>query len=71
MTQSNHDVVNKTKINSCYTSGLVKLNFGDKIQIRDHGFHRNVTLEPSQSFFGLVKINLHPIENTEAESVEI
>lgn len=73
MTQTNHDVSNKLKINSCYTSGLINLNVGDKIQIKDHGYHRNVTLEPSKSFFGLVKINIHPIEhfNKEAESIEI
>jgi hypothetical protein len=71
MTQLNHNVAHKPKTNSCYTSGLVKLKSGDVLKIEDHGYHRDVMLEPSQSFFGLVKINLLPIENTEIESVEI
>jgi TNF(Tumour Necrosis Factor) family len=63
-TQQNQDF----KTNSCYTSGLIHLNNGDKVRLRDIGHHRSVLLEPSKSYFGLIKINLMP---TSTESTEI
>lgn len=65
-----HTTSKVTKTNTCYTSGLIHLKSGDKIKIRDLGNHRTVMLEPSRSFFGLVKINLVPmaVESSEVES---
>lgn len=65
-----HTTSRVTKTNSCYTSGLIHLKHGDKIQLRDIGNHRSVLLEPSKSFFGLIKINLMPsaAESSEVES---
>lgn len=65
-----HTTSRVTKTNSCYTSGLIHLKQGDRIQLRDIGNHRSVMLEPSKSFFGLIKINLMPAaaESSEVES---
>lgn len=61
----------KPKTNSCYTSGLIHLRNGDKIRLRDLGNHRYVLLQPSKSYFGLIKINLIPTpasnENSDVE----
>jgi TNF(Tumour Necrosis Factor) family len=61
----------KTKVNSCYTSGLIHLRSGDKIRLRDLGNHRIVHMDKAKSYFGLIKINLVPAvssaENTEIE----
>lgn len=69
-TTMTHTTSRVTKINSCYTSGLINLKNGDKIQLRDIGNHRSVMLEPSKSFFGLIKINMVPntVESSEVES---
>lgn len=72
-TTMTHTTQKVTKTNTCYTSGLIHLNSGDKIRIRDLGNHRTVMLEPSRSFFGLVKINLLPAiaESSEVESFNV
>jgi len=73
-TTMTHTTSRVTKINSCYTSGLIHLRNGDKIQLRDIGNHRSVLLEPSKSFFGLIKINLVPStvpESSEVESMNV
>ncbi|CRL03371.1 CLUMA_CG016265, isoform B [Clunio marinus] len=69
-TTMTHTTSRVTKINSCYTSGLIHLRHGDKIQLRDIGNHRSVLLEPSKSFFGLIKINLvaPSVESSEVET---
>jgi hypothetical protein len=49
---------------------LIHLKSGDRIKLRDIGNHRSVLLEPSKSFFGLIKINLMPMtESSEVESI--
>lgn len=64
-----HATTHVTRTNSCYTSGLIHLKNGDRIQLRDIGNHRSVMLEPSKSFFGLIKINLMPMsESSEVEA---
>lgn len=59
------------KTNSCYTSGLIHLRNGDKIQLRDLGNNRNVLLDKAKSYFGLIKINLIPsVSSTESADMD-
>lgn len=55
-TRATHTTHRTTKSNSCHTSGINYLNAGDTIHIRDLASHRYALLDPSKSFFGLIKM---------------
>lgn len=70
-TTMTHMNISKDRINSCYTSGLIHLRNGDRIRLRDMSNHRNVLLEKSRSYFGLIKINLTPTATHSNENSEV
>ncbi|XP_067008308.2 protein eiger [Anabrus simplex] len=53
-----HDESNRfvLKSNSCYTSGVLYLEAGDKLTIRDASSMRYSIFEPTKSFFGFIKL---------------
>lgn len=48
---------NMPKSNTCYTSGVIYLQMGDTLHMRDLFKGRTVALKSAKSFFGVIKIS--------------